>query len=350
MSNNGQSQGKVSSKTVGVVFIVLGMAIVIIGLYNIISIMIRSSEKEAIIEKNTTVQATVLNTWSERVRKSKSAGGKRYYVTEYHISAAYTYNDIEYRASDLNLGSKKVEINDTVTLYIDPDTPSKAIYNTGTDKTGTLIFRGLISFAGLMLAVIGIFIIKKVPGFEPADIERSLAMQRKDELFMRSHPDPSYKDLQNHFEHYGEFSQSELSQYIDMAHRTNNMNTIYERTPTDEELLRAQQDSYNNKSAERRKRAEMERYQDSRGFGSNYIDNPKAKYEKGSDAWDDDLPPIYDEPPEYQASKFARPSPAAGKYDPNVAYRSPDMDSLDPISPFTSNDSDDDDGWGFLEK
>lgn len=346
MSNNGQSQGKVSSKTVGVVFIVLGMAIVIIGLYNIISIMIRSSEKEAIIEKNTTVQATVLNTWSERVRKSKSAGGKRYYVTEYHISAAYTYNDIEYRASDLNLGSKKVEINDTVTLYIDPDTPSKAIYNTGTDKTGTLIFRGLISFAGLMLAVIGIFIIKKVPGFEPADIERSLAMQRKDELFMRSHPDPSYKDLQNHFEHYGEFSEAELMLYREQAMRTGNLNDAYRNTPSDEELFRP----YNDPAKADRERMEREQYKNSRGFGSNYITNPNADFEKGSDEWEAEQPPIYDTPPEYQASKFARPSPAAGKYDPNVAYRSPDMDSLDPISPFTSNDSDDDDGWGFLEK
>ncbi len=347
MSESSANTKKKNSKIAGIIVIIVGTVILLSGVIDFVTSQAAKSEAEYIASKNTTVQAKVENVRTDKVKKKSSSGMSSHYVNQFHAQVTHNYNGKDYIQRDINLGSLKPRVGDEVTLHIDPDDPSHALYSVSTKKVNKNAISGVFKIVfGIICVITGIFVMKKKIGVDL----KSFSTYEREERFLRSHPVPSVKDLDKHYEHYGEFSQSELSQYIDMAHRTNNMNTIYERTPTDEELLRAQQDSYNNKSAERRKRAEMERYQDSRGFGSNYIDNPKAKYEKGSDAWDDDLLPIYDEPPEYQASKFARPSPTAGKYDPNVAYRSPDMDSLDPISPFTSNDSDDDDCWGFLEK
>ena len=336
-----------SKKVIGIVFIALGAVILILSLINTISAAVRASEADYLASKNTTVQGTASNVWTERVRKRSSTGRSYRYSNHYHAQVIYTYNDKEYIKSDVDLGTKKVETGNTITLYIDPDDPSHALYDVNSAKKHVNIITGVLGLVvGLVFAVIGIFAMKNRVNVDLKDFIRSDAEKN----YFRAHPDPSVKDLDKHYEHYGEFSKAEMSMFIDRAQRTGNMNSIDSRTPTDEELMRAQQNSYNDISEERRKRAEMERYQDSRGFGSNYIDNPRANYEKGSDAWDDDLPPIYDEPPEYQASKYARPSPVAGKYDPNVSYRAPDMDNLDPISPFTSDGSADDDGWGFLGK
>lgn len=340
MSISTKRQSKISAKSVGICLIVIGIATVIMGLYNIITIAVRSSDKEAVIQKNTTVQATVDKVWTERVRKSRSAGGKRYYVTEYHVNASYEYKDLDYTASNLNLGSKQISEGKTITIYIDPDNPSRAVYGFVSNKTGEFIARGLIAFVGLMMGIIGILVYKKKLELNISDLNDA----HSERIFTEAHPNPSFKEIEKHYENYGKISDAELTLLRIQAQQSGNSNEIFRNTPSNDDLYRL----YNDPAKERRERAEQEQYQNSRGFGSNYITNPNADFEKGSTEWEAEQPPIYDTPPEYQASRYARPSPIAGMYDPNVTYRSPDENNLDPISPFTTDNTDDDDEWGFL--
>ena len=321
MSRSVKRSAKGSKKSIGIAFAVAGIVLLVICIAGVFKGIADQAEIDNIVSKDTIVSAKVSKAW----KKTKYTGKKstRRKVTRYHISAQYTYDDKQYINPDIDLGSKMLNVGDSVILYIDPDDPARSVY-TGNRTGGGLnvsyfFVPAIIAFG---FGIIGIFIIKGAK-----DNKKKAAASLTNDIEIN----PEQYDNNTPF----------TNGYVD---------PIFGRTPTDEELQCAQENSVNSPSEQRRQRAEMERYQDSRGFGSNYIDNPYANYEKGSDVWDDDLPPVYDEPPEYRAGRYTRLSPVAGKYDPNISYRSPDIDTADPISPFTSNDSDDEDGWGFLEK
>ena len=142
--------------------ILAGLLLVCISVFLMFISFSGLSEENRIINKNVTVNATLSDVWTKKVKKTshKSKVGlssSKKTVTNYYGKARYLYNGKYYTSDTISFGTKHVSTGDTIRLYVDPDAPQKSVAEIERSQSLTfLIAVGTLGFAGLILLITGL--------------------------------------------------------------------------------------------------------------------------------------------------------------------------------------------------
>ena len=159
--------------------ILAGLLLVCISVFLMFISFSGLSEENRIINKNVTVNATLSDVWTKKVKKTshKSKVGlssSKKTVTNYYGKARYLYNGKYYTSDTISFGTKHVSKGDAIRLYIDPDAPQKSVAETERSQSLAFVIAvGAVGFTGLLLFITGLISWRKKRRKQCIDLQKT---------------------------------------------------------------------------------------------------------------------------------------------------------------------------------